>query len=643
MDQDAYSSNGLLEVQSSLAQKFHTAIQTNLNECLDILLSKEPTFDDLVSVVVRNLGIAKGSFSSYLARLLRDVLDNLSEAVNVETFNTYNLEFNPLLKTPLKLAIVLAGVETLLSSAKFDKIRNYVATEILGVKDSDILTEGLKWVVLSINFLNAQTPDWAAIPPHRLNLILKQFEKWLDSDISYDDSFNAVRSQLVKFLGSVEADNKEDLVDRVIEDNFAIVQLERHYELTYFTLRYLTVHEIPNKDNLLDILFNDELNKHDNEVHNMAVHMCHDVLERCFDKLHFKDFSDKQLQQLYDLVFHSKFLQIKKICLRFLEEEITHKQQDLVINYQFQKDAEEQDIKLPPSLLKVLDETNLDSASETDSATYLICWYLVFVHFKDINYSIRNQYVNQIRSNQTLPKLLDYLFLVVEIDHIKIVDQFQTFDLDDRDTMLLNVFYFACNFLGSEVQLWFNELRNVQMKQDIDKFTAKNISKLLVSTMLEQVEHGKSKLVTDVMSLKINKVINEVRCVFEIDEQTMVMVIKIPTNFPLESVVVEGPKRVGLKENQWRAWLLSSQRVISLTNGSIIEAVEVFKKNVDLHFSGFEECAICYSILHQDHSLPSKNCSTCNNKFHAACLYKWFKSSGSSTCPLCRSTFNFRK
>ncbi|KAM9893232.1 hypothetical protein OXX69_011780, partial [Metschnikowia pulcherrima] len=159
----------------------------------------------------------------------------------------------------------------------------------------------------------------------------------------------------------------------------------------------------------------------------------------------------------------------------------------------------------------------------------------------------------------------------------------------------------------------------------------------------DEVETCQEKLTKndDTLTIKVNKVINEIKSTYVIDEQTMEMVIRIPERFPLSNVLVEGPVRLGVKENQWRAWLLASQRVITLTNGSIFDSIELFNKNVNLHFSGFEECAICYSILHQDHSLPSKNCPTCSNKFHAACLYKWFKSSGSSTCPLCRSAFNF--
>lgn len=49
----------------------------------------------------------------------------------------------------------------------------------------------------------------------------------------------------------------------------------------------------------------------------------------------------------------------------------------------------------------------------------------------------------------------------------------------------------------------------------------------------------------------------------------------------------------------------------------------MFKRNVTMHFEGIEDCTICYSIVSvTDRSLPSKQCRTCKNKYHASCLYK---------------------
>ena len=75
-------------------------------------------------------------------------------------------------------------------------------------------------------------------------------------------------------------------------------------------------------------------------------------------------------------------------------------------------------------------------------------------------------------------------------------------------------------------------------------------------------------------------------------------------------------------------------------NGTISDALLQWKNDVDKVFEGVEECPICYMIVHQaTRALPRLECKTCKNKFHAACLYKWFNSSQKSNCPLCQSPF----
>ena len=57
-------------------------------------------------------------------------------------------------------------------------------------------------------------------------------------------------------------------------------------------------------------------------------------------------------------------------------------------------------------------------------------------------------------------------------------------------------------------------------------------------------------------------------------------------------------------------------------------------------FEGVEECPICYMIVHPATGhLPKQECKTCHNKFHSACLYKWFSQAQKSNCPLCQTSF----
>lgn len=577
------------------------------------------TSDDLLNQLVQGIA-SKGAIQSYCARISRDILENAGE--NIAVLDNY--DFNPLLKSPLKLAIVLSALPNHLTHPKFDRIRNYVVSEILGVKSP---VEGLKWAVLTVNLL----VEGFTIPPHRLNMVVKQFEKWLDSEVAYEPEFVPVRAQITKIFKFFEVD--EDLTERLISDNLDMVKIspQQTYELRYNTLKFGV-----SKDQLADLLFDESIIEADNITHNQVIVMCLEVMKRSLGATSL----DVDTTKLMELCLNTKFQPIKQICIDQLTTKIYKSQQDLVIDYQLNKD-EDMVVKLPELLITHIKQFQYQDSGIQGNINYYVVWYLVLIHFKDITYSIRNQYLSQVKTDNLLDKFLEIVFEIEQIDYKK--GEFDDVIDIDSENFLIQLYYLSCKYVGSEVQQWYNGLRNVQMKQHIEAFTKAHCSSKLIDLMLTGVEDSKTKLSDDVMTLRVNRVINEVKSIFEIDDQTMEMVIKIPSNFPLESVVVEGPKKVGLKENEWKAWLLSSQRVISLTNGSVLEAIELFKRNVNLHFSGFEDCAICYSILHQDHSLPSKSCQTCSNKFHAACLYKWFKSSGSSTCPLCRSTFNFRK
>lgn len=114
----------------------------------------------------------------------------------------------------------------------------------------------------------------------------------------------------------------------------------------------------------------------------------------------------------------------------------------------------------------------------------------------------------------------------------------------------------------------------------------------------------------------------------------------IPDIFPLGTVRVEADSRSGMSESRWRKTLLEMTTLLQARDGSLAEAVGLWKRNLDKCFQGIEECPICYSVLHlKTAAVPEMQCKTCKKLFHSACLYRWFKKSNSRACPLCRSAF----
>ena len=127
-----------------------------------------------------------------------------------------------------------------------------------------------------------------------------------------------------------------------------------------------------------------------------------------------------------------------------------------------------------------------------------------------------------------------------------------------------------------------------------------------------------------------------------IDEESppISLVISLQGAYPLEPATVSSRNRVGVSDKNWQSWIRTFQ-VIIFTTGSLIEGLVAFRRNVQGALKGQSECAICYSIIGTDMQTPNKKCGTCKNNFHSPCLFRWFKSSNSSSCPLCRNNFNY--
>lgn len=642
------------------------------------------------------------SVKFYAARALCSIFEHVLGDETKALLDNANIKFNTVLKNPYMAAVLLTSFKHLLHiTDKFDRVKNIVASEILGVKGGvKAISDGLIWTSLTNSFIEeGSVAEGSGIPLHRLNMVINQFASWLESESAYDEAFIPVRCQITKFLTGLLTldasvpDKAFELSGSLVSDNLATVSVEPHLlHLRYLTLKLAkAVDNAPASDTVLekssytnDVLetfVNEDIQAYDENHLSVPVYLCHD---QCFHLLTRMDIKTKHISEKANLIeklfIQSSSLQYQRLSVSMLQRHIAKTQSDFVVEYQLlntkvSEDLDTSKAKLPDYLVKEINIEHSISLVEDVQASrafkYLWSWLLVFEHFKDITYSIRNDYVSQLRENELIEKLLDSIFITVDVSSSKLAQSLTSgstskqqkldaksslvpnYDVrvghgdsnkEEIQFLIIHLYYLCFSFVGSYIQSWFNEIRDRLLKQSVEKFSIRFISPIVIERILGQVIASKDALSKDENTVvKVNAVANEIKTIFNIDEQTMEMVIKVPESYPLSLVQVNGPARLGLKEYQWKAWLLASQKIISLVNGSITEAIELFIKNVNMHFSGFEECAICYSILHQDHSLPSKVCTTCLNKFHSACLYKWFKSSGASSCPLCRSAFNFRR
>ncbi|KAI5963457.1 uncharacterized protein KGF55_002337 [Candida pseudojiufengensis] len=597
----------------------------------------------------------------YAARVLTEQVENQTESMSLSQFESTTINLNQLVKTPFKFIAVINGFKKFIHSKLFDRIRNYVFSEILVVKkEEDILTLGLKWITMIIPFMsNDHITEADIFPVVKLSMVLKQIDSWFDSSISYDAAFIDMRIQALKFLALLPnvqrnlPDSYYDLINKILSDNLDMA--DDRIDLKYYTLKaYVSLDKekeyLENQDErLLEIFTNTtEANVH-------ISYIVEEVLKKALiqSKIPISTLKSNQ-PQILQLFSKSSSITVQRLCVFFLSQIYENEKDDFIVEYQLSKD-ENKKAQLPSELLQIIAEFKIEENHQL--SRYMLSWLLISSFFKDITISIRNSYLNQILEHKDLQNLLYLIFEHIDINNKFMLplptQDFSHYDIirtdyHDLDYNLkligLNIYYNFLRYSGFQVQMWFQEIRDRQLQMKVEKLTTQYLSPPIINEILQSVDDEKDKLQgkEDNLTIKVNFVSNEIKTTYIVDEQKLEMVIKIPVLYPLENVILDGPSRVGVKENRWKAWILASQKILTLQNGSIIDSIELFCKNINLHFSGFEDCAICYSILHQDLSLPSKTCQTCNNKFHAACLYKWFKSSGNSTCPLCRSAFNFK-
>ena len=116
-------------------------------------------------------------------------------------------------------------------------------------------------------------------------------------------------------------------------------------------------------------------------------------------------------------------------------------------------------------------------------------------------------------------------------------------------------------------------------------------------------------------------------------EIVMGLSLKLPACYPLLPVNVSLAESVKLKSESSRKWCLSISSILASSDGRLFDAIQVWRSNLESHFSGVEECSICMAIVSAtNHALPRMKCHECKNKFHSQCLYKWFQTSGNSKC-----------
>jgi len=317
-------------------------------------------------------------------------------------------------------------------------------------------------------------------------------------------------------------------------------------------------------------------------------------------------------------------------------------------------------------LLQLIEQADVyDIADFEDVASYhrkigvLLAWALFFGYFQtesEQNMKLRMDLATYVRRKGTLSTLLYFIFVHIDqriappqntdIEELLFDCSEHSLEISEKQQQHLAqlsacVYRQAVFSLPALVRMWSTEIKDKALAARVDKYTMNYITPQILRREFELISNHKNTTKETNFTVKANKMTNEVTAIYEKDDVKLTIVLTIPSNYPLRSVSVELANRVGIQENLWRKWLLSMTTLLLTQDGTLLDAVLLWKNYLDKHFEGVECCPICYSIFHiSNYSLPNLQCKTCRNKFHAGCIYKWFNTSHRNDCPLCKTPFN---
>ncbi|KAK2792620.1 hypothetical protein FQN52_003125 [Onygenales sp. PD_12] len=307
--------------------------------------------------------------------------------------------------------------------------------------------------------------------------------------------------------------------------------------------------------------------------------------------------------------------------------------------------------------MNALREATVDDSVWVSLRCYILSWKTLFDHFINASLPVQEAYVTNIKENDCLNPFLEFMFDFLQHPSGKLVDvskiDIRSFNLDESEpaeketqSLFVHLYYLCLKYLPNMTKVWWIDSKK-RVKGQVEAWTEKYISPLVIEDSLQSVTEWFSAQdftgEEQPLQVKVSPRTAEIIASIEVDEESppTSVAISLPPTYPLQQALVDGRARIAVDEKKWRSWLLTIQGVIMFSNGNLIDGLLAFRKNVQGALKGQTECAICYSVISTNMQTPNKKCATCKNTFHSDCLFRWFKSSNASSCPLCRNNFPY--
>ncbi|KAK4053203.1 hypothetical protein OIV83_001938 [Microbotryomycetes sp. JL201] len=620
----------------------------------------EPS-DSIIAILCQLVDSARAPGAVYSQRAFKTVLGSMLRYTDsgVQDGERWLAWTQSLSNAPeLACAALHAIKPVLVESPRLERYQNELAANVAGVSAREATSKGLPLLQLLLASAPPRDAPIIFLPQQRCIFLYKTLLAWISSDDDLDEELYSRLAELFVHLAPIIQDmsgSHWDLMFDVLELNIQAASWDEASTIPalYYSCQLLaTLVDLaasnsdlrttikPRFEKGLQLVRDLFVARPDSRQRNAPRLAVLDVMSRLIKTLPSKMLTMDSFLPLALLLQDSSF-RVQKTAFDLLVKIVETHIADLVVEAELDTDDTLQ-LALPVELVALIsDKVDADAqAVETYSTTttYLFAWLVTFRFFEMASPRIKAAYNDQLRrADIVATSLLPTIFTLVNLsDRTRpvdispwAVDEFHHECLDELTHTTMPVFashvYFrSLQAIPSLIRQWWEACKNRQLSMAFATFTARHFSPVLISAELAHLRDpndpaGQALRDNDDFTVKVAAGANEVKAVFVVDEESMEIGIQLPAEFPLQQVQVKDVRKVGVNDAQWRAWLLGINQVITNQNGLIADALNVFKRNVVLHFEGVEACAICYSTVHLvDRSLPKKQCKTCSNRFHAA-------------------------
>ena len=206
----------------------------------------------------------------------------------------------------------------------------------------------------------------------------------------------------------------------------------------------------------------------------------------------------------------------------------------------------------------------------------------------------------------------------------------------DVHALAAQVMLESARALPTHTRAWWGELGRAD-KDGVARYVERHVAPRVLAAAVSELQAQGDAVANAGLSMSASLVARCVRVGCTRDETPLLLDIRFAADQPLSPPVVEFASKV---PDKWQRWAVSIATLLARKDGSLLDALLLWKQNLDREFAGVEPCPVCYAVLQAaDNSPPNLACGTCRAVFHRKCLATWWASSHHSLCPLCRQSF----